>query len=75
MVVLRSRVREKPFFHSHHEHHWKFESLGRVQGHEPHAGIFRAVFLVGFRQQRQPVNESAQGRLGVEYLVVACGGD
>ena len=62
---------KEPLLEADDEHDRKLEPLRRVQGHEPDAGVLGALFLVGFRQQRQPIDEAVQGRFRIADLVVA----
>ncbi len=60
LVLRRARVREQAFFHAGDDDERELEALGGVHRHQPDAGVLGAVLFVGFRKQRQPIDESAE---------------
>ena len=51
----------------------ELEALGGVHRHQPHARFLGARCLVGLRQQRQPIDEAAEGRPRLARFVLARG--
>jgi len=64
---------EQAFFEAGDDHGGELEPLGRVHRHEPDARVGGSLLLVDLGEQRQPVDEAAQRRLGVARFVLAGG--
>ncbi len=64
-------MREQSFFEAGNHHHRKLQSLSRVDRHQPDSRVTRPGRLIGFREQRQAVDEARQRRFGLPRLVFA----